>query len=72
MNSESTKVIVSLTSYPPRIKTVDQVIRSLLAQTVKPWKIILWLANKEFSEGETSLPAGLVNVTLGTNFNFHG
>ncbi len=66
------QVVVSLTSYPPRIEAVEQVVKSLLAQTIRPWKIVLWLANKEFPGGETSLPAGLVNVTLGTNFKFHG
>ncbi len=61
-------VIISLTSYPPRIGTVDQVIRSLLAQTVKPWKIVLWLAREEFPGGEASLPVELVALTRGTNF----
>lgn len=68
MNDTTPKVIISLTSYPPRIKTVNQVIRSLLAQTVKPWKIVLWLAEEEFPEREKSLPLELVALTNGTNF----
>ena len=63
MNNTTPKVIISLTSYPPRIKTVDQVIRSLLAQTVKPWKIVLWLAEEEFPEREELLPVELVALT---------
>ena len=68
MNHTMTKVIISLTSYPPRIKTVNQVIKSLLAQTVKPWKIVLWLAEEEFPEREKSLPSELVVLTKDTNF----
>ncbi len=70
MSSEIPKVIISLTSYPPRIKTVNQVIKSLLAQTVKPWKIVLWLAEEEFPEREKTLPVELVSLTQGTIFEF--
>ena len=41
-------VIVSLTSYPARIQTVWLVIKSLLNQTYKPDRIILWLAEEQF------------------------
>ena len=68
MNTDLQKVIISLTSYPPRIKTVNKVIKSLLAQTVKPWKIVLWLADEEFPRREESLPAELIALTNGTNF----
>lgn len=36
-------VIVSLTSIPSRLATIHLTIRSLLAQTAKPEKIVLWL-----------------------------
>ena len=39
-----TRLIVSLTSFPARIKTVHQTINTLLRQTVKPDHIILWLS----------------------------
>ena len=68
MNATELPLIISLTSYPPRIRTVDFVIRSLLAQTVKPWKIVLWLARDEFPDGEASLPTELIALTRGTNF----
>ena len=42
------KIIVSLTSYPARINFVPYVIASLLRQTMKPDKIILWLADEQF------------------------
>lgn len=42
------KLIVSMTSIPPRIDKVWITIESLLRQTYKPDKIILWLAEDEF------------------------
>lgn len=44
------KVIVSLTSFPDRIEAVQYAIKSLMLQTYKPDKIILWLAEEQFSE----------------------
>ena len=44
------KIIVSLTSYPARMKFVPYVIASLLNQTMKPDKIILWLAEPQFPD----------------------
>ena len=40
--------IVSLTSFPKRIHTVWVTIASLMNQTVKPKKIILWLSKEQF------------------------
>ena len=42
------KIIVSLTSYPRRINVVPYTIASILNQTVKPDKVILWLGNDRF------------------------
>lgn len=44
------KIIVSMTSYPDRIKIVPYVLQSLLRQTVKPDKIILYLSREQFPE----------------------
>lgn len=44
-NNIDSNLIVSLTSYKPRIKTLHLVIRSLLKQTLLPSKIILYLDN---------------------------
>jgi hypothetical protein len=41
-------VVVSLTSFPKRINTVDVVIKSILQQTVIPDKILLYLSEEEF------------------------
>lgn len=37
------RLVVSLTSYPARFKTLDLTIRSLLDQTMKPDLIVLWV-----------------------------
>ena len=42
------RIIVSLTTYPARISTVWITIASLLQQTMKPYKLILWLAEEQF------------------------
>lgn len=56
------KVIVSLTTYPDRIDTLWLVIESLLRQTFKPDRIILWLAKEQFN-GIESLPKRLLDLT---------
>lgn len=48
------KIIVSLTSFPARIDCVGYSIKSLFNQTVKPDRIILWLATEQFEN--TQLP----------------
>ena len=42
------KLIVSMTTIPPRISKVHQVIWRLLEQTVKPDKIIIYLGKDKF------------------------
>lgn len=42
------KIIVSLTSFPARIKNVNLVIETILRQTAKPDKIILYLSKNQF------------------------
>lgn len=56
------KIIISLTSFPKRIKTVHLAINTLLRQTMKPDKIILWLSNEEFQNGENDLPNELIEL----------
>lgn len=43
-------VIISLTTYSKRIHSVYLTIETLLNQTYKPYKIILWLAENEFND----------------------
>lgn len=53
--------IVSLTTFPNRIKNIWLVIESLLHQKQKPDKIILWLSNQQF-ESIDILPKRLLNL----------
>ena len=46
------KVIVSMTTFPARMKTLSIVLESLFRQTVFPDEIILWLADEQFSDHE--------------------
>ncbi len=46
------KIIVSLTTYPKRIGSVWLTIASLLQQIMKPYKVILWLAEEQFPDHE--------------------
>lgn len=52
-------VIVSLTSYPARIKKLEICLQSLLNQVFKPDKVILWLAKSQFPNGLNDLPKGI-------------
>lgn len=55
-------IIISLTSYPARINTVNQTIESLLNQTMKADKVILWLAPEQFPNKEKDLPSQLLEL----------
>ncbi len=54
-------VIVSLTSFPARINRVWLVIETMLRQTVKPDKIILWLSKEQFANSQ-SMPSNLLHL----------
>ena len=60
--SREIPVIVSLTSFPGRIHTVSKCIKTLLTQTMKPDKIILWLSEEEFPQREKNLPENLLDL----------
>ena len=54
------RVVVSLTSYPARIPFVHLAIKSLMVQSYKPDRIVLWLAEEQFPTKE--LPAELTEL----------
>jgi len=60
--SRSPKIILSLTSYPPRIPRIHYVILTLLRQTLKPDMVILWLAKEQFPNGNNDLPSKLLTM----------
>ena len=57
------ELIVSLTSYPDRMYDIHYNIYSILIQTLKPNKIILWLGEKQFPNREKDLPKKLLEFT---------
>lgn len=56
------QVVVSLTSFPARINTVHLGINTLLRQTIKPDRIILWLSDSQFPNKEDNLPQELLKL----------
>ncbi|NHM13840.1 hypothetical protein [Xiamenia xianingshaonis] len=54
------EIVVSLTSYPARIGSVHEAIESIMRQTVKADRIVLWLAEEQFPHGEDELPERLL------------
>jgi glycosyltransferase involved in cell wall biosynthesis len=59
-NINADKITISLTSYPARINIVHKAILTLLNQSKKAAKIILWLASEEFPNKELDLPKELL------------
>lgn len=60
-NKKRGRVIVSLTSYPVRIPDLWKVIETILRQTVKPDKIILYLTKSQIGSVD-KLPISLLNL----------
>ena len=50
------KLIVSLTSFPPRMNDIHYTLYSLLTQSTKPDEVILWLAREQFPNLEVDVP----------------
>lgn len=61
-------VIVSLTSHPGRIDTVNQTVESLLKQTYQPEKILLWLSKEQFEKDACTLPKSLLKLERNKRF----
>ena len=57
------EIIVSLTSYPDRIYDIHYNIYSLLKQTLKPNRIILWLGEEQFPNRDKDLSKKLLEFT---------
>ncbi len=54
------RIIVSMTSYPVRIRVATLALERLMNQTMKPDKIVLWLSSDQFPDGEEELPLHLI------------
>lgn len=59
---KKSNVIVSLTTFPERIEYVHLAIRSILYQTKRPKKIVLWLGKEFFPLTEDDLPSSLLEL----------
>lgn len=59
---QAKQIVVSLTSFPPRIEAVHLTLRSLLKQSIVLDRIVLVLSGAEFPKGETGLPSNLLRV----------
>lgn len=55
-------IVVSLTSYPPRMPVIHISLFSLLTQTLKPQKVILWLAHEQFPGRNADLPKAVLKL----------
>lgn len=64
------RLILSFTSYPARIKTVDKVLDSIIKQTVLPDRIILYLSSSQFS-GYGNLPDFSFYERFGFEISWH-
>lgn len=62
--SYAPKIIVSFTSFPGRIATVYKTLASIYKQTMKPHKVILWLAESQFPNKEEDLPEDLLDYKI--------
>lgn len=52
-------LILSFTSFPARINFAEFTLFSIIQQSVRPEKIILWLSEEEFPEKEKAIPNSL-------------
>ncbi len=57
MVPQGAEVVLSLTTYPPRLAGLGEVLASLQRQTVTPDRICLWLAEDDFPDREEPLRA---------------
>lgn len=61
-NAYKHELVVSLTTFPARIHMVHYAIRSLLRQSMKPNRVVLWLGEEKFPGKEGNLPANLLEL----------
>ena len=62
VTNDENGIVVSFTTFPQRIEEVKYTVYSLLNQTYKPAKVILWLTHEEFPNHEEDLPQSLLDL----------
>ena len=55
-------IIVSLTSFPERMYEIHYTLYSLLNQSFKPEKVVLWLAEEQFPNREKDIPEKVLKL----------
>ena len=55
-------IIISLTSFPQRMYEIHFTLYSLLTQSVKPAKVILWLGEEQFPNREKDIPEKVLKL----------
>lgn len=68
--SRDHKIIVSLTTIPPRIRKVQEVVIRMLKQTVRPDRIIIYLGDKQFEGKKLPLILRLQMQVFGVEVRF--
>ncbi len=53
-------IIVSLTTIPERIDFIHLAIKSIMYQTTRPYKVVLWLGVENFPDKDANLPHNLL------------
>ncbi|MBE6453054.1 MAG: glycosyltransferase family 2 protein [Alphaproteobacteria bacterium] len=61
-SKRSPKLVVSLTSFPERMYDIHFTIYSLLNQSIKPDKVVLWLAEDQFPNKEKDIPETVLKL----------
>ena len=62
LSDRSVKVTVSLTSMPDRMKYLHLTLYSLLRQSFKPDRVVLWLAENQFPSRENEIPGAVLSL----------
>ena len=56
--NKNKKLIISLTSFPKRFKTLNLTLITLITQSVMPYKVVLWIYKKDYKY----LPRNILNL----------
>lgn len=62
VTNENAGVVVSLTSFPQRMYELHYTLYSLLNQTYKPAKVVLWLGKEQFPNMEKDIPKAVLKL----------
>lgn len=62
VTNDENGIIISLTSFPQRMYEIHFTLYSLLTQTVKPSKVILWLGREQFPNLEKDIPEKVLKL----------